>query len=51
MKQKKVIKSDLPDLIIAEGSEQALELGLEISSSAQAAAKTKCIKTKYNNTK
>jgi len=41
---KKVIKSDLPDLIIAEGSEQALELGLEISSSAQAAAKLSALK-------
>ena len=41
---KKVIKSDLPDLIIAKGSEQALELGLEISSSAQAAAKLSALK-------
>ena len=41
---KKVIKSDLTDLIIAEGSEQALELGLEISSSAQAAAKLSALK-------
>jgi len=41
---KNVIKSDLPDLIIVEGSEQALELGLEISSSAQAAAKLSALK-------
>jgi len=41
---KKVIKSDLPDLIIAEGSEQVLELGLEISSSAKAAAKLSALK-------
>ena len=41
---KKVIKSDLPDLIIAEGSEQALELGLEISSSARSAAKLSALK-------
>ena len=41
---KKVIKSDLPDLILAEGSEQALELGLEISSSAQSAAKLSALK-------
>ncbi|MDC0492433.1 protein translocase subunit SecD [Candidatus Pseudothioglobus singularis] len=41
---KKVIKSDLPDLILVEGSEQALELGLEISSSAQAAAKLSALK-------
>ncbi|MDG1955662.1 MAG: protein translocase subunit SecD [Candidatus Thioglobus sp.] len=41
---KKLIKSDLPDLILAEGSEQALELGLEISSSAQAAAKLSALK-------
>ena len=41
---KKVIKSDLPDLIIADGSEQALELGLEISSSAQSAAKLSALK-------
>ena len=41
---KKVIKSDLPDLIIVEGSEQALELGLEISSSAQSAAKLSALK-------
>ena len=43
-KAKKVINSDLPDLIIVEGSEQALELGLEISSSAQAAAKLSALK-------
>ena len=36
---KKVIKNDLPDLVIAEGSEQELELGLEISAAAQADAK------------
>ena len=41
---KKVIKSDLPDLILAEGSEQALELGLEISSSARSAAKLSALK-------
>ena len=41
---KKVIKSDLPDLIIAEGSEQALELCLEISSSARSAAKLSALK-------
>ena len=41
---KKVIKSDLPDLIILEGSEQELELGLEISSSAQSAAKLSALK-------
>ena len=41
---KKVIKSDLPDLIIVEGSEQASELGLEISSSAKAAAKLSALK-------
>ena len=41
---KKVIKNDLPDLIIAEGSEQELELGLEISSSAQSAAKLSALK-------
>jgi preprotein translocase subunit SecD len=41
---KKLIKSDLPDLIIAKGSEQALELGLEISSSAKAAAKLSALK-------
>lgn len=43
-KAKKVIKSDLPDLIIAEGSEQELELGYEISSSAQSAAKLSALK-------
>ena len=43
-KAKKVIKSDLPDLIIAEGSEQELELGFEISSSAQSAAKLSALK-------
>ena len=36
---KKLIKKDLPDLIIAESGEQELELILEISSSAQTAAK------------
>jgi preprotein translocase subunit SecD len=41
---KKVIKNDLPDLIIAEGSEQELKLGLEISSSAQSAAKLSALK-------
>ena len=43
-KAKKVIKSDLPDLIIVEGSEQELELGYEISSSAQSAAKLSALK-------
>ena len=43
-KAKKVIKSDLPDLIIVEGSEQELELGFEISSSAQSAAKLSALK-------
>ena len=38
-KAKKVIKNDLSDLIIAEGSEQELELGFEISSNILAAAK------------
>ena len=31
---KKVIKKDLPDLVIAEDTEQELELGLEISSAS-----------------
>ena len=43
-KAKKVIKSDLPDLIIVEGSEQELELGFKISSSAQSAAKLSALK-------
>ena len=43
-KAKKVIKKDLPDLVIAEDSEQELELGLEISSSAQTAAKSSALK-------
>ena len=43
-KAKKVIKSDLPDLVIVEGSELELELGLEVSSSAQSAAKSSALK-------
>jgi len=43
-KAKKVIKSDLPDLVIVEGSELELELGLEVSSNAQAAAKASALK-------
>ena len=43
-KAKKVIKSDLPDLVIVEGSELELELGLEVSSNAQAAAKSSALK-------
>jgi preprotein translocase subunit SecD len=43
-KAKKVIKNDLPDLVIVEGSELELELGLEVSSNAQAAAKSSALK-------
>ncbi|MBT6141931.1 MAG: protein translocase subunit SecD [Gammaproteobacteria bacterium] len=43
-KAKKVIKSDLPDLVIVEGSELELELGLEVSLSAQSAAKSSALK-------
>ena len=43
-KAKKVIKTDLPDLVIVEGSEFELELGLEISSSAQIFAKSSALK-------
>ena len=43
-KAKKVIKSDLPDLVIVEGSELELELGLEVSSNAQAVAKASALK-------
>jgi len=43
-KAKKVIKNDLPDLVIVEGSELELELGLEVSSNAQAAAKSTALK-------
>ncbi len=43
-KAKKVIKSDLPDLVIVEGSELELEFGLEVSSNAQAAAKASALK-------
>jgi len=43
-KAKRVIKNDLPDLVIAEGSELELELGLEVSSNAQAAAKSSALK-------
>ena len=41
---KKVIKSDLPDLIIIEGSELELEFGLEVSANAQTAAKSSALK-------
>ena len=41
---KKVIREDLQDLVIAEGSEQELELGLEISAAAQADAKLGALK-------
>ena len=43
-KAKKVIKNDLTDLVIAEGSELELEIGLEVSSNAQAAAKASALK-------
>jgi len=43
-KAKKVIKNDLPDLVIVEGSELELELGLEVSSNAQTAAKSSALK-------
>ena len=43
-KAKKVIKTDLSDLVIVEGSEFELELGLEISSSAQISAKSSALK-------
>jgi preprotein translocase subunit SecD len=43
-KAKKVIKNDLPDLVIVEGSELELELGLEVSSNAQADAKSSALK-------
>ena len=46
-KAKKLIKNDLSDLIIAEGSEQELELGFEISSKCiLAAAKARSISNK-----
>ncbi|MDC1026418.1 protein translocase subunit SecD [Candidatus Thioglobus sp.] len=43
-KAKKVLKNDLPDLVIVEGSELELEFGLEVSSSAQSAAKSSALK-------
>ena len=43
-KAKKVLKNDLPDLVIIEGSELELEFGLEVSSSAQSAAKSSALK-------
>ena len=41
---KKIIKKDLPDLAIAEDTEQELELGLEISSTAKTTAKSSALK-------
>ena len=41
---KKVIKNDLPDLVILEGSELELEFGLEVSSNAQTASKSSALK-------
>ena len=43
-KAKKIIKKDLPDLAIAEDTEQELELGLEISSTAKTTAKSSALK-------
>ena len=43
-KAKKIIKKDLPDLVIAEDTEQELELGLEISSTAKTTAKSSALK-------
>ena len=43
-KAKKVLKNDLPDLVIVEGSELELEFGLEVSSSAQSIAKSSALK-------
>ncbi|MAP89410.1 MAG: protein translocase subunit SecD [Thiotrichales bacterium] len=41
---KKLIKSDLSDLMIVEGSESELEVSLEMSSNAQKAAKSSALK-------
>ena len=43
-KAKKVLKNDLPDLVIVEDSELELEFGLEVSSSAQSTAKSSALK-------
>ncbi|MDA8871979.1 protein translocase subunit SecD [Candidatus Thioglobus sp.] len=43
-KAKKVLKNDMPDLVIVEDSELELEFGLEVSSSAQSAAKSSALK-------
>ena len=43
-KAKKVIKNDLPDLVIVENSELELEFGLEVSLDAQSAAKSSALK-------
>ena len=43
-KAKKLIKSDLSDLMIVEGSESELEVSLEMSSNAQKAAKSSALK-------
>ncbi|MDB9974583.1 protein translocase subunit SecD [Candidatus Thioglobus sp.] len=43
-KAKKVLKNDLPDLVIVEDSELELEFSLEVSSSAQSAAKSSALK-------
>ena len=43
-KAKNVLKNDLPDLVIVEGSELELEFGLEVSSSAQSTAKSSALK-------
>ena len=43
-KAKKLIKNDLSDLMIVEGSESELEVSLEMSSNAQKAAKSSALK-------
>jgi preprotein translocase subunit SecD len=43
-KAKKLIKSDLSDLMIVEGSESELEVSLEMSSNAQKTAKSSALK-------
>ena len=43
MRQKKLIKKDLFDLMIVDGSESELEVSLEMSSNAQKTAKSSAL--------
>ena len=46
---KKIIKNDISDLMIVEGSESELEVSLEMSSNAQKVAKSSALNQKLQH--